>query len=162
MFREAVRSLVGRKCCFVFPGSEGSSRLDLHFSPTSSRRKPLTNRALTDEERSLQGEYGLFIACSWRLCTSTSIETSAQCALEKWPRYVDIVKSLVGDTVTLVSLSEGLPYDLRVQFTSGRTLELFCDQNDDDPTAFNYFVSTPEMIAAVETNGRLSLEEKGK
>jgi hypothetical protein len=127
---ELIRSLRGKQCWYVSCGGAAGSTFKLAFGDRIPRIAPLLNTAHSEEFRRFEGEANLLVWCTWRLDASTAPLTSSDDMLE---HVVPALESLA-NTVAVDVAVELPSWDLRIGFTNGHVLHVFCDHMRGQPS----------------------------
>ena len=153
-----VERLRGLRCWTVVAGFDTGSVISLGFGRKIKRAKPLSNVALTEDERVYAAEIELTIYCSWRLRVSEDTSCSWRDFEDEGSRVLTRLKTLVGKSVISATV-QPISFDLGIEFENSLLLEVFCDINLDEGDD-NYVVSDPDVTVAVGPGSSLSLERK--
>jgi len=147
------QSLTSTVCWSVIGGAGVGTAISLAFGEKIPRASPLGNTRLTEEERIFEGEFSLFVECTWRLQTPDEVLcTSLSSNLEGQSRHQELMQ-LVGKHVVDVEIR--LPAgDLEITFEDKRILVVFADQANEIDRWDNYTFYSP---AYVMKNGYRSL-----
>lgn len=73
----ALSALIGHSAWSVLGGLNTGSDFDLCLGGRRRRPEPLRNPTVTDEEREFDGEFALYVTCSWRLQSKEAVITSS-------------------------------------------------------------------------------------
>lgn len=129
--REPLARLVGAPCWHVSAGEGIGSRFTLALGGKIKRRVPLRNPKQPRLYRDFEGEYVLFVLCTWRLVSSTKGIVSS----DDEPRTIDrLMSRLRGHRVASIEVAPPF-WDLRVRFARGHELFVFCDHVTDRSSA---------------------------
>jgi hypothetical protein len=121
---------IGKTVWSAIGGGAGGTTLLFDLGDKVRLDRPVENPALSEEERNYEGELRLMIICAWRVemegigIVSGSSDTDDEIMLSG-------PNKLIGETVAEISVNSFL--DLRVVFSGGARLSLFCNQHGKDP-----------------------------
>lgn len=119
---EPWRVLVGKKCWHVSAGGVTSPSFTLALGEKIPRATPLRNETQPEIFRHHDGSVELLVWCTWRLQTEDRVLASS----DQQTSGVAILKTLIDATVVAVNFWPPAS-DLRLDFSDGRTLMVFCD-----------------------------------
>ena len=124
-----LRRLDGLLCWYVNAGGAAGTSFSLALGEKVLRDKPLNNPGVNDDFRIYEGEFNLYVWCSWRLeqescALSSSNQDPAQAA--------DALKELTGSRLSSIEVDETTT-DLKLLF-GNRVLRVFCDHCFPDPS----------------------------
>jgi len=158
-FRTSLQEIVGTECWSSIGGMGTGSAFVLDFGDKVRRKSPLTNRHLSEEQRSFQGSIWLHIlGCTWRVDTATEVLGAWDVGETRVEDMVALMSGLVGGRVTAANVE--LPgLDLTLSFDNGMTLRLFCDQTDLEHEMDNYSICVGGTVYGVETRSKLVIEQ---
>lgn len=125
-----VDALVGKECWYVSCGGPIGSSFELAFGSKVPRRKRLKNPTHTEDFRNYEGESNLLVWCTWRLDSPTQPISGAD-ATQK--HFGEALQNLVGANVKSVVITAP-GWDMKVVFSNGLTLNVFCDHVGDEPS----------------------------
>lgn len=150
--------IIGKNCWAVIAGPGTGSVINLYFGEKRRRARALTNPHLTPDERAFEGEKGVVVYSSWRLESTGEILSTSQ---NVGPDGIDLnqllrVKGSVVDSIEFVSSL----HDLRVGFSSGIALAVFCDIATGMEDDSNYVLFNETTSVAVTPTGRLAVERR--
>jgi len=135
--QNAIRLLEQRPCWAVIYGRETWPNLSMHFGEKIPRNRPLPT-AVREDVKFFDGEFGLYVECTWRLETETSIIGSSRQPIVEDAPVLDVLGSLENQLVSQVELQ--MPgMDLTLRFDDGVALRVFCDEIDDSRSNFSFF-----------------------
>jgi hypothetical protein len=157
-FQNNLKCLIGKECWSIIGGAGTGSNISLAFGEKVPKKRPLKNRSLTDEERNFNGEFSLYITCTWRI--DSELEVACGCREDnsaKGPMLRGLQK-LVNQRVISVCLSPPA-LDLSLTFENNLSLRIFCDQTslDEDHDNYTFFLRTREWFNV----GTRSVLERG-
>ena len=158
MLREALTKFVGRTCIGFVTGASTGSVISLEFEPRRPRRLQVSNSALTDDQRTGEAEYSLFIECTWRLDSEESVVCGAWDESSVDGLKMRGLQALVGKKVLLWTLAEPA-FDLQVKFENGWTFRIFCDQVNELANYDNYCAFLPSEVIVVGARGEIRRED---
>lgn len=116
-----VRALEGRPCWYVNAGGAVGTSFSLALGEKIQRESPLRNPSASEEYRQFEGEFGLYVWCSWRLADGDgAIVSSYEPVFDAGK-----LKMLTGQVVRDVEL-EPHSLDLKLCFERAQ-LDVFCD-----------------------------------
>lgn len=152
----SLSRLRGLVCWAIVAGKGTGTTIDIHFGQKIPRKQALKNTLLSEEVRLYEGEYGIFVRCSWRIDSKSDVicgcweDNSINGAVR---RELD---SLIGSTVLDFSvLKPGL--DLSLELSCGKFLKLFCDQTDCDEEVDNYIIFDGNITLSVGPKSRVEV-----
>ena len=132
-----LRSMVGKKCWGTFGGYGTGSRFVISCGAyVKDPDMMLRSELLLESDPVVNGEYGLFIECAWRIDSAHEVLVSGQALLMRGStefnmQAIEATQVLVGREITGCSLGHpGL--DMNLEFGEDLTLRIFCDQTRDD------------------------------
>jgi len=158
-FIGAVKALVEKTCWGVTAGEGTGSVIGVDFGKKINRKRPLSNIHLSEEQRNFQGEYDLFVECSWRIDSQESVVCGSKDANESYGTMVSGLNRIVGQRI--VAVNANLPaYDLELRFDNDLILKIFCDETNESEDCDNYTFGTPEQNYIVGCRSQLSIEER--
>lgn len=151
--------LKNKICWTVTAGSGTGSVFNLGLGGKIPRRRPLTNRHLTQEQRENVAEYGLFVMCVWRLDTSDRVLCGAWDSNDAEGPMLSGLRQLIGHRVIQISVRDpGL--DLELTFDNNLQLNVFCDQTNEQENSDNYSLYLPESVLIAGAKSVLRLEHR--
>jgi hypothetical protein len=156
---EFLTGVRGRECWSVIGGAGSGSVVSLRFGAKIRSKRPLRNPALSLEERNFEGERSLIIYCDWRLEAGGAILSSSQNTNDYGDLEMTPFDGVKNNTVTDIAFSSPM-HDLRIEFSSGIALSIFCDlavRGDGDS---NYVMFNPLTCISVTTQGKLIVERR--
>lgn len=122
MAAATLKALEGKPCWYVNAGGAAGATFSLAIGGKTPRTVPLTNPTVSDDFRQFEGEWNLYIWCSWRL------EDERGAIASSYQPEVDgaaVLKSLTGQVLGNVVLDPH-SLDLCLEFDRSR-LVIFCD-----------------------------------
>jgi hypothetical protein len=150
----ALKHFIGRRCVGFSAGKGTGSVVSLEFEPRRPRQKPLTNPHLTEEQRTSDAEYALFVECSWRLDDPREVICGAWDDNSTGGTMLRGLQGIVGHKVEFLRLGEpGL--DLEISFENGWIFRIFCDQVNEEDRTDNYSVFSRGEVWVIGTKSRL-------
>lgn len=152
---DALQKLVGTPCWSIITGLGTWPTLSMQFGNKVPLERPLTNDHLTEEERLFEGEYALFIECSWRIDSNSEAVTSSQDSLEN--NALEKLSLLRDMKVVDIFLAKP-SYDLTVFFSNGYNLKAFCDETNDIEDYDNWSIFLTEVVYTVGAKSILKKE----
>ena len=122
---QVVAQLRGKNCWAVVAGEGRGSMFTLHIGARLQRNRPQSAFADAHDLHMFQGEYGVFAKlCAWRLMQSADL----RCTWNDTPGLIETELTRLCE-LSVVNAVLSPAYDLRLEFTKGYLLELFCDQS---------------------------------
>lgn len=140
--------LVGQSPWSVVAGPGTGSVFKLSLGGRVPLPVPVRNPTLTEEERTYQGEYRLFVECAWRIETDDGVLCTWTDENTVGGRMLEGLRALVGQPVTRVEVA-GPFLDLLVEFGGRFRLRMFCDR---EPC---YHIVTPAGGYGIPRPGQL-------
>jgi hypothetical protein len=141
--RRLTTSLIGERVWWVAPGVGASFSLALGGGFPRKRPVKSANRRFS----AYQPEISLIVWCVWRLETSRAPLASSDGDDQRSIRAVG--RALIGKRIRTIELVRPC-WDLRLDFTGGVSLKIFCDHIPGDPSFDgNWQVRVGPRIAAV-------------
>jgi hypothetical protein len=125
-----VYSIRTLRCWHVGCGGAAGPTFSLALGERVPRAVPLMNPAEPESFRQFEGEANLYVWCSWRLDDPDRPLTSSD---DTTPSIEQGLTQLLESTVTAVQLAPPA-WDLRIHFSNGLRLQLFCDHVPGDPS----------------------------
>jgi hypothetical protein len=157
-FRAVVQSLRACEIWSVGAGPSTGSHVSFEIGPKRPRRVPLTNPAISEQERLYEGTYSMLISCAWRLDGRSGVMSSWR-SDDFSGGMMSAVASLIGTCVENVRLD--LPgLDFRLHLTGGMTFSVFADEVEGADARDNYYISTEDTIYVVAPNSVLRAEPR--
>ena len=153
---QVTKELLGLRCWGVVAGRGTGSIFGVDFGKMIQRKKPITNRHLSDVQRSYRGEYNLFVECSWRLMDNISIVCSSKSNREA---MYSGLQMMVNQKVK-ASSANPITGDLVIQFEKLLTLNIFCDETNVEENSDNYTIGTPELNFIVGCGSQVRFEPR--
>lgn len=155
--RQVLEAIVNKPCWGVIAGPGTGSHISLDFGGKQPRERPLKNPHLTDDQQRFEGEYVLYVTCTWRLQLRDRVICSSTSSNAKDGPLQKGLGRLVDDIVNQVSV--GPPaFDVEIRFQSGLVLLVFCDiSNDEDED--NYSIFCPQGILTVSGGSEQIMHE---
>jgi hypothetical protein len=150
-------ALLGKTCWHVSCGGAALNTFELALGAKIPRAEPLYDRSRADEYDQFEGEANLLVWCTWRLDSVASPLTSSDDTQE---HAIAALCRLVGQTVTSVCVD--LPgWDLRLEFSGGLNLHVFCDHLPGDPSFDgNWDLFLPDRIISIGVGSRCESEAR--
>jgi hypothetical protein len=150
--------ILGKKCWAVIAGPGTGSVVDLYFGEKIRRVRPLTNSALSAEERLFEGEQSLVVYSAWRIESDSEIISTSQ---NVGASGIDLrqILSLIGEVVVRVEFVSSF-YDLQVAFSNGLKLRVFCDLSTGNEEESNYVMFNKSSSIAITPAGRMVVESR--
>lgn len=158
-FLENLKRLNKTKCWGAFAGEGTGSNFSLSFGEKKLRKKELKNKHLSEKGRKYEPELSLFVTCSWRLDSETSILCSSKENNSNTGSMVRSLKKVIGKRVMDINVFEPA-FDLIITFDGGLSLKIFCDETDPDEDFDNYCFFYKDKTYAVINRSELFFEEK--
>lgn len=150
----ACRVMEGQPCWYVSIGGATSPSFVLVLGERVPRARPLVNERHPEEYRRCCGSVELLVWCSWRLQSNVEVMATS----EQEQLLGDTMRSLVGTHVVAVRCTPPA-WDLVVDFSDGRSLEIFCDHVEPgSPIAENWELWTPERCVTAGPGAQLVAE----
>jgi hypothetical protein len=153
---EFFAEIRGRQCWSVIGGGSGGSVISLRFGERVPLKKPLTNAALSMEERLFDGERSLIIYCAWRLEAGREILCSSQSVSDEGSLDVSALGRIRNEVVAEAGFTSPF-HDLRIAFGGDVVLSAFCDLAPLSDES-NYVMFNPATSIAVTATGLLLVE----
>jgi len=146
-----LESLIGRSCWYASHGESVGATFSLAFGKKVQRKHPLQNEAHRSDFRHYEGEYALYVWCTWRLDGPDAPISSSDDTHDRIGRALG---SLIEKKV--LAICRDLPgWDLRIDFSGGLVLRLFCDHVDGDPSfSGNWELCTPGRTVVIDVNSK--------
>ena len=152
-----VASLVGQVCWSATCGGAAGSNLMLDLGQDVPRKRPVTNRKLSDRQRQFEGEFRVFIQCAWRLERGTALVCGSGDDPDPSGPMVTTMEQVENSVVEHAEIHSAA-HDLTLRFFEGWVLRVFCDQINVDQHEMNYSITAGETTMAVGPHGRLEAE----
>lgn len=156
-FEASLNQLTNQVCWGFVAGKGTGSVVELNLGRKVSRKAPVKNPHLTDEQRANDSEFALFVECTWRLESKTQVICGAWDDNSKLGAMRKGLERLVGQTIDSISLARP-SLDLALRFSNQLVLRIFCDQTNPAEMVDNYSLFLPRMICIVGTRSRLRQE----
>jgi hypothetical protein len=150
-------TLIGKKCWHVSCGGAAVNTFQLALGAKIRRAESISLRGRADEFDQFEGEANLLVWCTWRLDTDASPLSSSDDVQEN---VVAALQRLVGHKVANVQVD--LPgWDLRIDFSGGLRLRVFCDHVPGDPSFDgNWDLFLPDRIFSVGVGSQCESETR--
>ena len=154
---EITDALQGKQCWYVSCGGGVGSTFELAIGEKRPRKHVVRNPAHSDEFRQFEGEANLLVWCTWRLDSATGPITSAD---DDDQGVAYGLNQLVGETIQDACV-DSIGMDLRLQFSSGHTLRIFCDHVGHNPSFDgNWELILPDKTIAIGVGSRIESETR--
>lgn len=148
-----IKKFVGKECWSVICGNGSGSALHLGFGGKVKRLNVLSNKYLTQDERLYEAEHRIMVYCSWRLSSTESILCSwKDIGGSENINYLNLMRGKKITSADAVAVSR----DLCIKFEGGLTLQVFCDETNNEEADDNYVIFSDDMIASVGIKSVLS------
>jgi hypothetical protein len=152
-----VAALSGKECWHVSCGGAAVTTFQLALGAKIPRAEPISLRGRSYEFDQYEGEANLLVWCSWRLDSDTAPLTSSDDTQEK---VVASLNHLVGQKTLRVSV-EMPGWDLRIDFTDGLCLRVFCDHVPGDPSFDgNWDLYLPDQIISIGVGSAYKIDAR--
>ncbi len=154
----ALARLLGQRCWHLSAGKGTGASFTLALGRRMRRSVPLKNPNQPRIYRENEGEFCVFVLCSWRLegpraALSSSDHESDEVAAD--------LGRLVGQRLVGAKLIPPA-WDLRLKFSRGLTLAIFCDHVDTRSSAQdNWSLEFDEKILSVGPGYAWRIEDRG-
>ena len=153
----ALETFVGRTCLGHTAGGSAGSHVSLEFEPRVPRLRPLTNPALSEEQRLTEAEYAVFVLCTWRLDSEDKVICGAWDDNSEGGPMLRGLDQLIGKKLEAFSLTKpGLDLELRF---AGASFRIFCDNVSEVDMEDNYSVFLPGEIFTVAARSLIERED---
>jgi hypothetical protein len=156
---EALKMIVDKHCWSFTAGEGTGSVIEFDFGKKIKRKKPLSNKYLSEEQRAFQGEYDLFVECSWRLDERKDVICSSKDSNKENGVIVSGLKRLVNKKVISIEIHKPA-YDLDLYFINNLTLKIFCDETNSAENVDNFTFATPERNYIVGCKSLIRYEKR--
>lgn len=154
-----LENFLGKLCVGSVAGT--GSLVTLEFEPRVLRQRPVPNPSLTEEQRTSEAQYAIFVECAWRLDNAQEVVCGGWDENHIGGPMLRGLQGLTGQRVKTFHLNQpGL--DLCLEFDSGLIFRAFCDQVNEHDNADNYSVFCPEEVLIVGTKSRLRREDPSR
>ena len=155
-----IQRFTGRRCWSFYVGESTGSALVLDFEPKVSRRIPLLNPRLSEEERYYRGEFSIYIECAWRLDSDTQVVCGSGDSPAEGESMSRGLTRILRRSVESMTVAKPA-WDLTVRFGDGLTLTAFCDQpGDAEEDLTDYSCSLSNVVYVVGPRGRVRCEPR--
>lgn len=155
-FEKIQAEILNKKCWSVIAGT--GSLISLAFGGKIPNSRILKNKNLTTEQRNFSGQFEIYVECAWRLESEELVLCTSTCANLN-DSEAGGLKSLVGDIV--VDLGFCLPSgDLKISFSSGRTMKIFADQGNEVDQYINYIFYANDILIKNGANSNLLIMQR--
>ena len=134
-----LRTINGQPCWHVSGGDTTGSSFELVCGDKRPRKKPLRNPTQPLEFQMNESDFGLLVWCDWRLEHDSRPMASSDDTLAK---RTSRLQRLIGASIRDVSIEPSC-WDLRVDFSNGFTLAVFCDHVSEDGFDGNWDFFSP-------------------
>lgn len=145
-FRKEFQNLVGKKCWGIVEGKGTGSVITFCFGEKILREKPVGNENLSEEVQNFDSEFSVFVECVWR------VDSEHEVIFGAWTEHEIVrreINKILNQTIDKIDLSEPA-FDVKIIFSNGLQLKIFCDQTNKEDRNDNYSFFTPEVIYTVE------------
>jgi hypothetical protein len=159
MLVKLLSSLVHETCWSITCCGAAGSTLMVDMGREVPRDRPIANPTLSDRQRVFEGEYRLFIECSWRLELNSLVLSGSGDDISPNGSMANSIKEIQGRSVSGVEVQPPA-WDLRVSFVDGLVLKVFCDQTDIEEDDLNYSVSAGSTTVLVGPRGHIAIERR--
>lgn len=155
-----ITNLLIGKACWGITGGEGTgSVIGIDIGEKIVRKKPLKNEYLSKDQKAYQGEYDLFVECSWRIDSTEEVICGSKDAIDNLDAMVKGLNRLVGQKI--VSVEASIPaYDLEICFDNDLKLKIFCDETNESEGNDNYTIGTPNGNYIIGCKSQLNIEKR--
>ena len=154
-FKKDLQRLIDKECWGIVEGKGTGSIVNFKFGAKIPLDEPIDNVHLSYELNNFESEFSLFISCVWRVDSSTKVHFGA------WTEHEFVrqgTEQIIGQTIKSLELSEPA-FDLKVTFSNDVSLNIFCDQTNEEDSNDNYDFFTPEIIHTVGHKSILTISE---
>lgn len=154
----SLENFVGKRCIGHVAGGAAGSHVSLEFGQRVQRLRPLSNPALSEEQRLTEAEYSVFVLCSWRLDSEFEVICGAWDDNSEGGPMLKGLDLLIGRRLDAFNLiAPGLDLELRFGNISFR---IFCDNVNEDDKEDNYSLFLPAEIVTIATRSRMEREQR--
>jgi hypothetical protein len=154
---DLVQTSLQQPCWYVSSGGAAGASFQLALGEKIPREKPLSNPGHPREYRENEGEVNLLVWCTWRLRDDQHPISSS----DDSPDHVrEALTRLVNASVAQVELISPA-WDLRLHFSNGLVLEVFCDHLSDDASFDgNWELWLTDKVVSVGAGCDMTLEPR--
>ena len=150
-FLELLNHFKGLECWSNIAGTGTGSIFTLGFGKKISRKIPLTNPHLTNEEQYYDPEYALMVWSSWSLLKENILICNSNSSNEKEGQMIVGLRNLIGKRIWKTTIND-TTLDLEIEFDFDYQLVILADGYDlygDDADSYVFFF--PDFTMSVTT-----------
>jgi hypothetical protein len=154
-FEATLSGMLGRQCWSFSASINTGSHVVLDIGRKIRRKRPLRNPRISEEERLYEGEFNLYITCSWRLGWKEKVLCGGEDDNSNEGPMQHGLQYLLGRRVTSVNLERpGLDLELRLE--NDLSLRIFCDEFGIEEHSPHYTLFLPNYYYSVEGRSRIA------
>lgn len=158
-FISASINLIGKKCWGIIAGAGTGSNIVIDFGGKKRRKGLLKNDKLSDVQKEYEGEFSLYITCTWRLETEHKIICGSNDPNRDGGPMLKGLKEIIDREVTSLDIITP-SLDVSLNLSGGYKLKVFCDETNEEEAFDNYSFFMPDIIFTVIYKGGLVSEER--
>lgn len=122
-FLADIKNLYKKTCWSIIAGEGTGSNVSINFGEKILLKRPLKNPHLSEEERKYDGEYGLYITCSWRMDSDMHVVCGSKEPNRNNGAMVKGLKNLLNARVADIIVSKPA-FDLVLNFDNKYSLKI--------------------------------------
>lgn len=150
----ALHAMVGKQCWSYAASINTGSHVSFDIGRKVRRKKPLRNPRISEEERLYQGEFDLYVTCSWRLDWKGEVLCGGEDDNSKDGPMQHGLRYLLDQRVISAEL-EPPGLDLLLAFEDDLVLRIFCDELGGEEDAGNYALFLPSHYLSVRGRSKV-------